>query len=111
MPGRGRAALSQEAMRWKMSCISLLSLAVGQAHLFDVGTGNLLWTFDDPTPTTRDSFGRSVALAGNNVLVGAMQDDTNGADGHPAPQQFDGLYPYKTCASGLMCILQFSGKR
>ncbi len=44
---------------------------VGQAHLFDATTGNLLFTFDDPTPTVADSFGRSVALDGNRVLIGA----------------------------------------
>ena len=43
---------------------------VGQAHLFDL-SGNLLQTFDDPTPTTEDLFGWSVALDGNNVLIGA----------------------------------------
>ena len=52
--------------------------AVGQAHLFDVTTGALLQTFDDPTVTVQDLFGFSVALDGNNVLVGAFGDDTNG---------------------------------
>jgi len=52
--------------------------AVGQAHLFDATTGVLLQTFDDPTVTTLDGFGISVAIDGNNVLVGAPGDDTNG---------------------------------
>ncbi len=51
---------------------------VGQAHLFDALTGNLLQTFNDPTPTSRDEFGTSVALDGNNVVIGAPRDDTNG---------------------------------
>jgi len=51
---------------------------VGQAHLFDATTGALLQTFDDPTPTTTDQFGVSVSIDGNNVLVGANGDDTNG---------------------------------
>lgn len=53
---------------------------VGQAYLFDSTTGTLLHTFDDPTPTTRDWFGISVALGGNYALVGARWDDTNGYD-------------------------------
>jgi len=53
---------------------------VGQAHLFDATTGMLLRTFDDPTVTTTDRFGFSVAISGNNVLVGANGDDTNGVD-------------------------------
>jgi len=53
---------------------------VGQAHLFDATTGNLLQTFDDPTVTTFDAFGRSVSISGNNVLVGAGGDDTNGGN-------------------------------
>jgi len=53
---------------------------VGQAHLFDALTGNLLRTFNDPTVTATDVFGRSVALDGNNVLIGAPGDDTLGVE-------------------------------
>jgi len=53
---------------------------VGQAHLFDAVTGNLLRTFNDPTVTSQDQFGISVAIDGNNVLIGAYEDDTNGID-------------------------------
>ena len=53
---------------------------VGQAHLFDATTGALLQTFDDPTPSFRDSFGNSVEIDGNNVLIGAFNDDTNGSN-------------------------------
>jgi len=54
--------------------------SVGQAHLFDAGTGNLLQTFNDPTPTQQDFFGNSVALDGDYVLIGANRDDTQGID-------------------------------
>jgi hypothetical protein len=53
---------------------------VGQVHLFDATTGNLLQTFNDPTPTGSDAFGSSVSLSGNNVLIGALGDDTNGGN-------------------------------
>jgi len=53
---------------------------VGKAHLFDAVTGNVLRTFDDPTLTFDDYFGRSVAIDGNHVLIGAWGDDTNGRD-------------------------------
>ena len=53
---------------------------VGQAHLFDAVTGALLQTFDDPTVTSTDQFGRSVALSGDRVLIGAPGDDTQGND-------------------------------
>ena len=52
---------------------------VGQAHLFDATTGVLLRTFNDPTITNADNFGVSVAIDGNNVLIGASGDDTNGS--------------------------------
>jgi hypothetical protein len=55
-----------------------LGNSVGQAHLFDATTGDLLLTFDDPTPTMVDLFGVSVAVDGNYVLIGASGDDTNG---------------------------------
>ena len=55
-------------------------LNVGQAHLFDAGSGALLRTFDDPTPTGNDAFGASIALAGDYVLIGAPGDDTQGVN-------------------------------
>ena len=56
------------------------SLAVGLALLLPtaaLATGNLLHTFDDPTPTSGGEFGSSVALDGNNVLIGAPLGNTN----------------------------------
>ena len=53
---------------------------VGQAHLFDATTGALLQTFDDPTVTSFDQFGTSVALSGDRVLIGAPGDDTQGGN-------------------------------
>ena len=55
-------------------------LNVGQAHLFSASTGALLQTFDDPTVTTSDLFSASIALDGGNVLIGALNDDTNGVN-------------------------------
>ena len=37
-------------------------------------------TFNDPTATGRDWFGYSASLDGNNVLIGAEHDDTNGTN-------------------------------
>jgi len=51
---------------------------VGQAYLFDMTTGDLLRTFDDPTVTTSDNFGISVAIDGDNVVIGAHGDNTRG---------------------------------
>jgi len=53
---------------------------VGQAHLFNALSGNLIQTFNDPTVTTSDGFGGVVALDGDNVLIGAAGDDTYGTD-------------------------------
>ena len=53
---------------------------LGQAYLFNITTGDLVQTFDDPTITDWDTFGnfRTVAINGNRVLIGALGDDTNG---------------------------------
>ena len=51
---------------------------VGQALLFDTVTGTFLQAFNDPTPTGDDRFGETVAISGDNVVVGARRDDTNG---------------------------------
>jgi hypothetical protein len=48
----------------------------GSAYLYDAVTGNLLRTFNNPTPAVGDDFGLSVSLSGNRVLVGAPGDGT-----------------------------------
>jgi WD40 repeat protein len=53
---------------------------VGEAHLFNARTGALLRSFSDPTPSAFDFFGRSVAINGRYVLIGANGDDTLGAN-------------------------------
>jgi len=48
----------------------------GSAYLFDVTTGGLLQTINNPTPAQGDLFGRSVSIYGDKALIGAAQDDT-----------------------------------
>ncbi|MBN2473708.1 MAG: lamin tail domain-containing protein [Pirellulales bacterium] len=61
----------------------------GAAYLFDGATGELLQTFENPTPADGDRFGRAVAAVGNHVLIGAPLDDT-GAEDAGAVYLFDG---------------------
>jgi len=49
--------------------------SAGSAYLFDT-SGNLLQTFNNPTPERDDLFGRFVSISGNYVLVGADSDNT-----------------------------------
>jgi FG-GAP repeat len=62
----------------------------GAAYLYDAVTGNLLQTFRKPTPTRDDSFGESVAISGNKVLISVPHDDTAGT-GSGAAYLFDGV--------------------
>lgn len=50
--------------------------SAGQAYLFDVTTGALLQTFNNPTPAFGDGFGYSVSISGDKVLISAPYDDT-----------------------------------
>jgi len=56
------------------------AIDAGSAYLFDATTGNLLQTFNNPTPILNDNFGESVSVSGNNVLVGTTLDDTGAID-------------------------------
>ena len=49
---------------------------VGTVYIFDATTGDLLRTLANPSPATGDCFGYSVAISGNNVVVGTPYDDT-----------------------------------
>ena len=48
----------------------------GSAYIFDVTSGALLRTLNNPVPASEDYFGSSVAVSGNTVVVGTPQDDT-----------------------------------
>ena len=52
----------------------------GAAFLFDVTSGNLLQSFYHPNPESTDVFGESIAISGDNVLVGSYLDDDGGID-------------------------------
>ncbi|SNR72142.1 hypothetical protein [Puniceibacterium sediminis] len=52
----------------------------GSAYLFDTTTGAQLTKLTANDGATNDYFGRSVAISGTTVLVGADADDDNGAD-------------------------------
>ena len=56
----------------------------GSAYLFDVATGALLRTFNNPSPQSNDRFGASVSTIGNSALVGADYDDTGAVNGGSA---------------------------
>ena len=55
----------------------------GKAYIFDVSTGNLIHTLNDPNAygtSDGDYFGSSLAISGNYCIVGAAnEDDTGGA--------------------------------
>jgi filamentous hemagglutinin family protein len=46
----------------------------GSAYLFDGDTGERLLTLNNPTPVAGERFGRSVAVVGTNILIGAPAD-------------------------------------
>ena len=53
----------------------------GKAYIFDVLTGDLVHTLDNPNAyggSTNDYFGYSVAISGNYAIVGAFSEDLNG---------------------------------
>jgi len=52
----------------------------GIAYVFDAMTGNLVSTLNNPEPHTSDLFGNSVAISGNNVIVGAYANYLEGID-------------------------------
>ena len=51
----------------------------GSAYLFDSSTGDFLQKFIAPDGASSDYFGRSVAIYGNQALIGSVGDDDNGS--------------------------------
>lgn len=56
------------------------AIDAGIAYVYDVPTGNLLYTLDNPDPDAGDRFGGTYAIDGNYALVGALGDDTGAVD-------------------------------
>jgi hypothetical protein len=94
----------------------------GSAYLFDTTTGNLLKTFNNPSPQLSDNFGYSVSLSGTSALIGAYGDNT-GASGagsaylfntttgnllqtfnNPSPQLSDN-FGYSVSLSGISALI------
>jgi outer membrane protein assembly factor BamB len=71
----------------------------GAAYVFDASTGNLRWTLNNPTPVSGDSFGASVAVSGDLVVVGAYNDNTGYSDAGAA-------YLFDASAGNLLYTLQ-----
>lgn len=55
--------------------------ASGKAYVFDLESGALLHTLDNPTPAINDQFGDSMSISGNYGIVSAHQDNTATASG------------------------------
>jgi outer membrane protein assembly factor BamB len=56
----------------------------GKAYIFNVTTGALLWTLDNPnaySTSLNDIFGFSVSISGNYAIVGAYGEDDSGGTG------------------------------
>ncbi|MBW2256674.1 MAG: hypothetical protein JRI25_19045 [Deltaproteobacteria bacterium] len=71
--------------------------AVGAAYLFDLATGDLLYTFLSPEPDSGDCFGSTVAAVGTDrVMIAATGEDTAAPDaGAVYLFQDDGTLLYK----------------
>jgi len=52
----------------------------GAAYVFDAATGDLLQAINNPTLTSSEYFGSSVAVSGSTVVVGAYGNDAGAAD-------------------------------
>jgi len=66
--------------------------ASGKAYIFDVTTGALLYTLDNPTAygtSAGDRFGGAVAISGNYAIVGAeMEDDAVAFENDDGDEEF-----------------------
>ena len=53
---------------------------VGAAYVFAENSGELQWELKNPTPSTGDRFGESVAISGDLVVVGDPRSDVGASD-------------------------------
>ena len=67
--------------------------ASGRVFVFDVKTGQQLFTIDDPTPSARSTpyfgFAASIAMSESVIIVGDSEDPLFGSNGMPMAHAFD----------------------
>ncbi len=71
---------------------------VGEAYIFDIATGNLLYTLTNPEPDNGERFGNEVYMDGDYAIVASLWSDDNGAQGGQA-------YVYDTNTGNLLHTL------
>jgi len=81
----------------------------GAAYLFDTTTGNLLQTFLHPNPVEFEGFGNSVALFGNRLLIGALDDRVAGQYGTGAAYLYELTSPTEVPEPGMLIGLAAVG--
>ena len=52
----------------------------GSIYIYDISTGALLHTINNPTPELNDRFGKRTIIDGNNLIIGNIDDDTGALD-------------------------------
>lgn len=72
--------------------------SAGSAYIYQVDTGALLWTINNPNPSPIDYFGFSVAIDGDRAIIGAYGEDTGASDAGSA-------YIYDATTGGLLHTL------
>ena len=70
----------------------------GRAYLYDIHTGNLLFSFANPSPSADDEFGITSAVSEQYVVVGAWLEDGAGTNRGAA-------YVYSTKSGDLLHTL------
>ena len=91
--------------------LALLGLTLVAVSPASAITFTLDQTFNDPTVTGSDQFGRSVAIDGNNVLIGAFGDDTNGGSVGQAHLFTPEPSTFLLTALGLLGLGFYGGRR
>ncbi len=56
------------------------AINAGSIYIYDIPTGALLHTINNPTPDTDDNFGSRTTINGNNLIIGVENDDTGAID-------------------------------
>ena len=82
-PDRNPNDIFGYALAWvgdKLARHAANSIGSGKVYLFNPDTGILLATFINPSPNAGDAFGGRLAAAGNDLVVSAFADDTDGLD-------------------------------
>jgi len=85
---------------------AVVASSSGKAYIFNVSTGSLIHTLDNPRNSSSDTFGNAVGIDGNYAIVGSPGQDQTNTSGVITAQNAGAAYIFNVTTGTLVHTLE-----